>query len=85
MINQQLINRAIVKPAAPIYWGLRGRFWERSDIMGQLKEVKTVPILGIYGMIPVIHECSKCEHREECETQEYKDQGYCYIYKNKED
>lgn len=28
--------------------------------MEQLKEVKTVPILGIYGMIPVIHECSKC-------------------------
>ena len=56
------------------------------DIMEQLKEVKTVPILGIYGMIPVIHECSKCPWgKDDCDVQEYKDQGYCYTYKDRED
>jgi hypothetical protein len=55
--------------------------------MEQLEEVKTVPILGIYGMIPVIHECSKCPWRKDggCDVQEYKDQGYCYTYKDRED
>jgi hypothetical protein len=55
--------------------------------MEQLKEVKTVPILGIYGMIPVIYECSKCPWRKDggCDIQEYKDQGYCYTYKDRED
>jgi hypothetical protein len=43
-----------------------------------------IPIPGVYNMIPVIHECDKCPYKEECETPQLKDQGYCYTYKDKE-
>ena len=50
------------------------------------KEVnEMIPIRGVLGMIPVIYECSKCKDKEECDIQEYKDQGYCFSYKDRED
>jgi len=43
-----------------------------------------ISIPGKENIMPVIIECSECEHKETCEAIEYKNQGYCYIYKDKE-